>query len=349
MDRALHGVNLTGWLTLEPWVSPSLFADSGVLDEVSLIESLGADEYKRRIDEHRATFIRQADFNQIAARGFNAVRLPVPWYVFGDAGPFAGSFVPCIELVDEAVDWADELGLSLVLVLDVYPGAQQREQELARLLDGKEKFRTYKDDLLVVLAALARRYAHRMSFAGLEVASDPVVAQRNFLRRGEGVPLHYLRNYYRDAYVSIRHEAGEDVAVILPDASLPGAWHSFMAHERYTNVWIDAHIYHYNDETRQKGAMGVRELSMRSKHTLGILGDAGFPVMIGEWSGSLPFADTATTPEGRVALERVFIGEQLATYSSCAAWFFQTWKTEGRLQGWDAQVSLASFQRGMFT
>ena len=31
-QRALHGVNLTGWLTLEAWVTPTLFADSGALD-----------------------------------------------------------------------------------------------------------------------------------------------------------------------------------------------------------------------------------------------------------------------------------------------------------------------------
>ena len=39
--RVLHGVNLAGWLTLEPWVTPRLFADSGALDEDALIASIG--------------------------------------------------------------------------------------------------------------------------------------------------------------------------------------------------------------------------------------------------------------------------------------------------------------------
>ena len=39
-ERALHGVNLTGWLTLEPWGTPELFADSGALEEPDLEESV---------------------------------------------------------------------------------------------------------------------------------------------------------------------------------------------------------------------------------------------------------------------------------------------------------------------
>ena len=82
-ENALHGVNLTGWLTLEPWVTPELFSGSGALDEPSLITSLGAKGYREVVRRHRARFLTKDDFSRIASRGFNAVRLPVPWYVFG--------------------------------------------------------------------------------------------------------------------------------------------------------------------------------------------------------------------------------------------------------------------------
>ena len=93
---------------------------------------------------------------------------------------------------------------------------------------------------------------------------------------------------------------------------------------------------------------------MPEKYTAGDLGKAlaqaaksGLPAMVGSWSGALPLADSLMTPEGRIALERIYISEQLATFKPCAAWFFQTWKTEGRLAGWDARVSLSSFERRM--
>ena len=39
-DGTLHGVNLTGWLSLEPWVTPELFAEAGALDEDALLKGL---------------------------------------------------------------------------------------------------------------------------------------------------------------------------------------------------------------------------------------------------------------------------------------------------------------------
>ncbi|MBE6480240.1 MAG: glucan 1,3-beta-glucosidase, partial [Olsenella sp.] len=43
----LHGVNLDGWLVLESWVTPRIFAPSAALDEESLANRLGRDEYVR--------------------------------------------------------------------------------------------------------------------------------------------------------------------------------------------------------------------------------------------------------------------------------------------------------------
>ena len=71
------------------------------------------------------------------------------------------------------------------------------------------------------------------------------------------------------------------------------------------------------------------------------------PVMVGKWSAALPIADSAMTPEGRIALERVFTSEQIAAYEKAPAWFFNTWKTSGLLPGWDARVAMATFERGM--
>ena len=62
---------------------------------------------------------------------------------------------------------------------------------------------------------------------------------------------------------------------------------------------------------------------------------------------SYKLASREMTPEGRIALERVYTSEQLGTYEKCPAWFFNTWKTSGLLAGWDARVALATFERGM--
>lgn len=342
--RALHGVNLTGWLTLESWVTPGLFADSGALDEPSLLRAVGRRRYHEIVTEHRNRFISHADFVQIAGRGFNAVRLVVPWYVFGIGGPDCGPYLGCLAKVDDALEWAEDVGLKLLLVLGIAPG---REQEEGGLIHDHERFSDYRNDMLVVLSALAKRYALRDGFLGIEVANNPRAQVRQGLSLSEGVPAHELRTYYRDAYETIREAAGTKPLVVLPDAGQPRLWGAFMAQRRYGNVWLDSHLFHYNDKIDVTGPVGVRSLVDASVRSLAMARRSGLPVMVGEWSGSLPFPDSLMTPEGRIALERVYVAEQIGAFRSCPAWFFQTWKTSGRLAGWDARVALATFERRM--
>ena len=342
--RAFHGVNLAGWLTLEPWVTPELFADSGALDEPTLISQLGRKRYATLVSQHRADFMSQADFTRIASRGFNAVRLPVPWYVFGRRGPDCGPYIGCLSHVDHAFDWAEEVGLSLLLVLAVSPG---NPNEAASLIRDQADFTEFRKDLLQVIAALSKRYASRVGFLGLEVADDPVVQVRRGMHFSDGVPQHSLRNYYRDAYDVVRSNAGDDVLVVIPDAGRPGLWRKFMAGDSYQGVWLDCHLFHHTDHVDAAGPSAVRTLVDRSRRSLAKAAKSGLPVMVGKWSASLPYAESMMTPEGQIALARVYVSEQLSAFSDCPGWFFQTWKTSGRLVGWDARVALATFERRM--
>ena len=340
--EALHGVNLTGWLSLEQWVTPELFAGTGSLGEDGLMETLGDDLYRELMESHRKTFITQTDFKLIARRGFNAVRLPVPWYVLGDEGPNPGRQVGCIAQVDNAFEWAAAQGLNVLLVLAINPGARGEEDVLSTSGRGR------RSEILSVLGGLARRYAHESALFGIEVAQEPVAQHRTGLFGiSEGVSMHTLRNYYRDAYEVIRASAGERPYVVLPAANQPKAWKGFMAPRHYERVWLDCHLYHYDEHIDATGPAGAATLVKKSRDTLARARRSGLPVMVGAWSAALPFADSLMTPEGRIALERVYCAEQIAAFEGLPAWFFQTWKTSGHLSGWDSRVALSSFERGM--
>lgn len=340
--RALHGVNLTGWLSLESWVTPDMFAGTGSLGERGVAETLGHELYGDLVREHRDTFITAEDFERIALRGFNAVRLPVPWYVFGEHGPEPEFYVGCVEHVDAAMEWADENGLRVLLVLGICPGKQNEENEVS------SAGRNHREAMLSVLDQLARRYAHAPALMGIEVADEPVVQHRKGLFGiADGVSPHVLRNYYREAYAVVRAAAGDGPCVVLPDAGLPHAWRGFMTSRRYTNVWLDCHLYHYTDKIDASGPAGASKLVSRSKELIASAQKSGLPVMVGAWSAALPFADSLMTPEGRIALERVYCSEQIAAFEDLAGWFFQTWKTGAQLSGWDSRIALASFERSM--
>ncbi len=345
---ALHGVNLTGWLTLEPWVTPELFADSGALDEEALVETVGEDRYREIVRKHRAEFIGRDDFVRIAARGFNAVRLPVPWYVFGEEGGVdCGPYVGCLEEVDTALDWAEEIGLNVIFTLAINPGGPHGSDVLCRDLADMGLAR---DAALDSVYRISKRYARRTGFYGIEVADDVVVQRRVGFSLTDGVPQHQLRNYYREAYELVRNAAGDEPVVIIPDGGFPAGFINFMAQRHYRNVWVDAHMDGaVGSRIDVAGPAGVRRLVDARKKALRAATRTGMPIMVGKWSSALPVADAQMTPEGRIALERVYASEQLEAYGGCAAWFFSTWKTSGLLTNWDARVALSSFERGMIS
>ena len=343
-NHPLHGVNLTGWLTLESWVTPELFAEAGALDEHALVSALGPDRYAEFVRAHREEFVTRDDFVKIAARGFNAVRLPIPWYVYGDEGPEPGPYVGCIELVDQALEWAEEIGLNVVFALAINPGGPHADDGMA---PDNADCHVPRERILDVVYALAKRYALRAGFFGIELADDAVPQVRRGLTLTDGIPQHRLRNYYREAYELVRNAAGEDPVVIMPDGGVPGGWGRFMAQRHYKNVWLDCHLDRPATRVDVSGPSGVRRLVAAHAKHLREAKRSGMAVMVGKWSSSLPIADSQMTPEGRIALERVYTSEQLGTYEKCPAWFFNTWKTSGMLAGWDARVAMATFERGM--
>ncbi|MCH3967804.1 MAG: cellulase family glycosylhydrolase [Atopobiaceae bacterium] len=344
-DRTVHGVNLSGWLVLESWVTPSLFASTGAFDGAGLREALGRKRFSELLDAHRSTFITEEDFSRIAARGFDAVRLPVPWFVLGDDGPFPGSYDGCLKYVDAAMNWAEDEGIQVLLCLSSIPGSTDSESGHQMVIQNEERSRAAA---LEVISVLAERFGRRPGLLGIEPLDEPQVQHRHGLTLTDGVPMHRLRNYYRDAYETIRQMGGHKPVVVISDGGMPGEFRRFMAQDRYTNVWLDSHIYHYADSTDASGPRGVRDLITATDRYLKTAHESHLPCMVGEWSAALPLADSAMTPEGRIALERVYTSSQLSAFAGSAGWFFQTWKTESHLSSWDARVALSSFERGMF-
>ena len=94
----IKGVNLGNWLVLEKWMNPALFDGTTADDEYYLPTQLDPAVYEARIRTHRAEYINERDFATIKSWGLNSVRIPVPYFIFGDRAPFIG----CIDELDKA-------------------------------------------------------------------------------------------------------------------------------------------------------------------------------------------------------------------------------------------------------
>ncbi|MDY2777438.1 MAG: cellulase family glycosylhydrolase [Collinsella sp.] len=352
MNERVRGVNLSGWFIPEPWVTPSLFTATGASNDAELQRVLGAAVYNERLRQHYETFVSEADFHRMSQVGLNAVRLPVPWYVFGSQNEVE-SYIPAVDYVDRAMEWGAKYGISVLIDLATVPGGQGDSNESSTTPASTVDWHSSANGRAValdVLDRLAARYGSAESLFGIELLDSPVMSVRkNIFTMSDGIPAHYLRNYYRDAYEVVRRHMPVDKAVVFSASGYPGAWKRFMSAVRYENVIMDLHLYHYRDEFAQDitSPRGLPAAISRNKRLIREAAGAGFPVIVGEWSGAAVMSRSSVTPEGRAAYERVFISNQLASFADTRGWFFQTWKTEKRIAAWDARIALGTLERAM--
>ena len=124
----IRGVNLGGWLSLEPFITPSLFntykADQNIVDEYSLTTLLGPSKAAQVLEKHYAQFITEDDFASIQAAGFDHVRIP---YSYWAVTTYPGDpYVPKISwrYLLRGIEYARRYGLRVNLDLHALPGSQ---------------------------------------------------------------------------------------------------------------------------------------------------------------------------------------------------------------------------------
>lgn len=128
----IRGVNLGGWLVLEPFITPSLFSKYdlklGIVDEWTLINYVnstkGIDAVVNLMETHYSTFVTEDTFKEIRAAGLDHVRIPIGyWSVRTWKGD---SFLPKISwrYLLRGLEWARKYGIRVNLDLHSVPGGQ---------------------------------------------------------------------------------------------------------------------------------------------------------------------------------------------------------------------------------
>jgi glucan 1,3-beta-glucosidase len=122
-----RGVNLGGWLSLEPFITPSLFnydSDLGIIDEWTLSSHLGPSQAASTIENHYATFVTEQDFASMANAGLDHVRIPYSYWavVTYDDDPYV--FRTSWRYLLRGIEWARKYGLRVNLDVHGLPGSQ---------------------------------------------------------------------------------------------------------------------------------------------------------------------------------------------------------------------------------
>lgn len=122
-----RGVNLGGWLSLEPFITPSLFnydSKLGIIDEWTVCSHLGPSQAAATLEKHYSTFVTEQTFIDIANAGLDHVRIPFSYWavVTYDDDPYV--FRTSWRYLLRAIEWARKHGLRINLDLHALPGSQ---------------------------------------------------------------------------------------------------------------------------------------------------------------------------------------------------------------------------------
>lgn len=351
--KQIKGVNLGNWLVLEKWMNPAMFAGTECEDETWLCRTLAQDIKTDRYHQHRSTYITERDFAYIADKGLNTVRIPVPYFIFGDVEPFIG----CVEYLDKAFNWAEKYKLQILIDLHTAPGSQNGFDNGG--LCGVCKWS--KDPqgvefVLTVLERLAERYGKREGLWGIEILNEPISEELWKLadipnrykpvdpeeaEGSGGVPSDFLRSFYVEAYHRMRTFLPEEKVVVFHDGFRLREWKDFMREEEFVNVVLDTHLYlmvadmlgcdnkleAYIEYIEKHFAADVEEMQQY------------FPVIVGEWclfnstEGLLEMS-----MEERKELYLQIAEAQLKAWEKGQGWFYWSYKLlldTVNVKGWE--------------
>ena len=332
----IHGVNLGNWLVLEKWMDVRLFEGTGADDEIWLSRKLDRETLHKKIKAHRDSFITEQDFANIAAHGVNLVRIPVPYFIFGDREPLPGG----IDYVDLAFQWAKKYGLKILLDLHTVPGSQNGYDNGG--LTGVCKWSKSPDEVefaLSVLERLALRYGQEEALYGIQPVNEPIsfivwVSSPSFgkavdkaeAKGSSYVSMKFLRSFYLEAYKRLRAILPEDKVIVFHDGFRIKRWKSFFTKNELKNVMLDTHIYIFAMEGflpisvlpvyRAYVAMNRRSIRSVSRYV---------PVVVGEWCISNKYAGNSKAEEMQARYRQV-ADLQLQAWSESAGFIYWSYK-----------------------
>ncbi len=371
----IKGVNLGNWLVLEKWMSPELFAGTTAEDEYYLPTQLSPEVYEARMRQHRAEYITERDFVTIKGMGLNTIRIPVPFFIFGDRKPFIG----CIEYLDRAFAWAERYDLKILIDLHTAPDSQNGFDNGG--ICGVCKFFQEPEEIefvYSVLERLAERYGTRKGLWGIEILNEPVSQEMwdkfgvkdrykavdpKMAEGSKGYEMEQLREFYMTAYEKINKHLAEDKLVVIHDGFDFLVWKDFMQEDKYKNVVLDTHQYlmvaervgceqtldSYLKYIEENFAPQIEEMQ------------EFFPVICGEWclfnslacgrdtkggqselNGAMAEKTVEISDEEKIKIYRALDKAQKAAWNKGSGYFYWSYKllvdtvNNDNWSGWDA-------------
>lgn len=193
----LRGLGLGGWLVPEGYMLhvPGRGSPSSIRSLI--LDLLGAADTERFYQLYRANYVNAKDVQQIAAWGFNSIRLPFHYEMLSPPDQPGVFLESGWQVLDSLIAWSKRNKLHVILDMHCAPGGQNADNISDS--DGEAKLWTVpanQDRTVEIWKKIAARYANEPWVAGYDLLNEPVMPS--------GFTNVDLRNLYRRIALAIR-------------------------------------------------------------------------------------------------------------------------------------------------
>ncbi|KAK5945193.1 glucan exo-1,3-beta-glucosidase [Knufia obscura] len=269
-----RGVNLGGWLVLEPWITPSIFQKYGgsVVDEYTLCQQ--DPNAEGVLQSHWSSWVTLGDFQRIAnsGKGINLVRIPVGYWAFQKYGedPYVQG---AKDYLHQAIGWASQTGLQVWIDLHGAPYSQNGFDNSGQRI-ANPQFTTADSIpfMASVAGQLAAEFGSNPVVVGIELVNEPLMA---VLPGGRDS----ITEYYYQAHGAVRGSYGN--AIVISDGfDEPSSWNGIL-----TDTIVDHHEYQVFDN--EDVAMSYQEHVDAAWSRAATWGSSDRRLICGEWTAAM--------------------------------------------------------------
>ncbi|KAF7330553.1 Glycoside hydrolase family 5 protein [Mycena venus] len=342
-----------GWFVLEPWITPSIFQNTGnnaIVDEYTFGSMQDSATALSVLQNHWETWITEDDFAAIAAAGLNHVRIPVGyWSVPLTSADTNGStsvapYTPgAWPYLLKALNWAKQHGVHVIIDLHGAPGSQNGFDNSGQRTSSTE-FENSPANVSRTVDTISYIAEHIGGLVDIiELLNEPAT----FL--SDSYPA-ILRQFWQDGYSAVR-AAGATNQVMIGDGFMGvDSWTNFMTYPGSTGVMMDYHEYQIFsipelsrsfDDHINFACSSMSDLTNFAQHNIW--------TVVGEWSTAV--TDCTQWLNGRgvgarwdgtcdyKTFLRKYWEVQVTMGENVQGWIYWTWKAENS-DDWSYQKGL---------
>jgi glucan 1,3-beta-glucosidase len=274
----IRGVNIGGWMVLEPWITPTLFYQSlGLQDNIpmdmySFCKYLGPVEANRQLKLHWDNWVTENDIIKLANSGINVLRIPIGDWMYIPYGPYnVTKFnTKCTDGSLDKMDWifsiASKHNLQIILDLHAVSGSQNGYDNSGQTLqlyvkgDHFEHWNIRSANWIGSFNQYTKQY-DTFNYASINHSIN--VLEKIIIKYSddtlypnlygitvlnepwEFTPETFLKNFYQKIFNIFTKHMNNNVAFIFHDSFRTSIWTNYKIQNNFKShpIFIDTHQY----------------------------------------------------------------------------------------------------------